>query len=244
MQFRWRMLMTFLPGQLSHVEEDTEHFWWTHSLSTEQFWSRQYHLPIFTDREKGSERLTSLLKVTQPGFKPRAPNPKQKQKHHFANKGLYSQSYGFPTVMYGCESWSIKKAECLRIDTFKLWCWRRLMRVPWTARRSNQSTSKEINLEYSLEGLMLKLKLQYFDYLMRRANSLGKNPDAEKDWEQEDKGVDRGWDAWMASLTQWMNVSKLWEIVKDREVWCAAVRGVAKSRTRLSALTTTTLLID
>ena len=90
----------------------------------------------------------------------------KRQRHYFADKGLSSQSYGFPAVMYGCESWTIKKAEHLRIDTFELWCWRRLLRVPWTARKSNQSILKEISPEYSLEGLILKLKLQYFGHLM------------------------------------------------------------------------------
>ena len=99
----------------------------------------------------------------------------KKQRHYFANKGPSSQSYGFfPVVMYGCESWTIKKAEHQRIDAFELWCWRRLLRVPWTARRSNQSILKEISPEYSLEGLILKLKLQYFGHLMRRADSLEK----------------------------------------------------------------------
>ena len=97
----------------------------------------------------------------------------KKQRHHFANKGPYSQSFAFPRVMYGCESWTIKKAECRRIDTFKLWCWRRVLRVPWT-RRSNQSILNEIYPEYSLEGLMLRLKLQYFGLLIQRANSLEK----------------------------------------------------------------------
>ena len=108
----------------------------------------------------------------------------------------------FPVVMYGCESWTIKKAECQRIDAFELWCWRRLSRVPWTARRSNQSILKEINSEYSLEGLMLKLKLQYFGHLMRRTDSM------EKSWCWErlkagGEGDDRGWDGWMASPTGW-----------------------------------------
>ena len=96
----------------------------------------------------------------------------KKQRHRFANKGPYSQSYGFSSIMYVCESWTVKKAECRRIDVFELGCWRRLLRVPWTARRSNQSILKEIDPEYSLEGLMLKLKLQYFGHLMWRANSL------------------------------------------------------------------------
>ena len=98
----------------------------------------------------------------------------KKQRHHFANRGPYSESYGFPVVMYGCKSWTIKKAECQRIDAFKLWCWTRLLRVPWTARRSNQSILQEISPEYSLEGLILKLNLQYFGHLIWRANSLEK----------------------------------------------------------------------
>ena len=98
----------------------------------------------------------------------------KKQRHHFANKGLSSQSYGFPVVMYGCESWTIKKAEHRRIDAFELWCWRILLRVSWTARRSNQSILKEFSPEYSLERLMLKLKLQYFGHLMQRTVSLEK----------------------------------------------------------------------
>ena len=114
------------------------------------------------------ETAAMKLKVLAP-WKKSYDQPRQhikKQRHYFANKGPSSQSYGFPVVMYGCESWPIKKAECGRIDGFELWCWRRLLRVPWTARRSNQSILKEISPEYSLEGLMLKLKLQYFGHLM------------------------------------------------------------------------------
>ena len=98
----------------------------------------------------------------------------KKQRHYFADKGPYSQSYGFSIVMYGCESWTVKKAECQRIDDFELWCWRRVLRIPWTAKRSNQSILKEISPEYSLEGLMLKLKPQHFGRLMRRTDSLEK----------------------------------------------------------------------
>ena len=108
----------------------------------------------------------------------------------------------FPVVMYGCESWTIKKAEHWRIDAFELWCWRRLLRVPWTARKSNQWILKEINPEYSLEGLMLKLKLQYFGHLMPRADSLEKILMLKR-LKVEGEGDDRGWDGWMASLTQW-----------------------------------------
>ena len=108
-----------------------------------------------------------------------------------------------PVVIYGCESWTIKKAECRRIDAFELWYWRRLLQVPWTARRSNQSILKETSPGCSLEGLMLRLKLQYFGHLMWRADSIGKDPDAGKHWRQEEKGMARGWDDGMASPTQW-----------------------------------------
>ena len=123
-----------------------------------------------------------------------------KNRQYFANKGLYSQRYGFSLMVYGCENWSIKKAECWRTDAFEMWCWRRLLRVPWTARRSNQSILKEISPEYSLKGLMLKL--QYFGHLMWRADSLDKTLMLGK-IEGEGEGDDRGWDGWMASPTQW-----------------------------------------
>ena len=114
----------------------------------------------------------------------------KKQRHYLAHKGLSSQSYGFPVVMCGYESWTIKNAEYWRTDAFEVWCWRRLLRVPWTARRSNQSILKEISPEYSLEGLMLKLKLQYFGHMMQSTDSLEKSfSDAGKDWRQEEKGT-------------------------------------------------------
>ena len=125
----------------------------------------------------------------------------KKQRHYFANKAPSSQSCGFSLVMYGYESLTIKKAECWRIDTSELWCWRRLLKVPWTAKRSSQSILKEISPEYSLEALMLKLKLQYFGHLMRRVDLLEKTFDAGKDWGQEEGN--RGWNGWMASWTQW-----------------------------------------
>ena len=126
----------------------------------------------------------------------------KKQRHYFANKGLSTKAMVFPVVMYGCESWTIKKAEHWRTDAFELWCWRRLLRVPWTARRSNQSILKEISPGYSLKGLMLKLKLQYFSHLMQRTDSFEKTLMLGK-IESEREGDKRGWDGWMASLTQW-----------------------------------------
>ena len=139
----------------------------------------------------------------------------------------------FPVVMYGCESWTVKKAERPRIDAFELWCWRRPLRVPRTARRSNQSILKEISPGISLEGIMLKLKPQYFGHLMWRVDSLGKL------WSLEGleagEGDDRGWDGWMASLTRWTCLSELRELVMDRESWCASIYGVSKSHTGLNS---------
>ena len=144
------------------------------------------------------------------------------QRHYFVNKGPLV----FPVVVYGCESWTMKKAEHQRIDAFELWCWRRLLRVQGTARKSNQSILKKISPEYSLEGLMLKLKLQYFDHLIWRTDSL------EKTWRWErlktgGEGDDRGWEGWMASPILWT-----WVWVSSRTWWwagkCAAVYGVAK----------------
>ena len=125
----------------------------------------------------------------------------ENQRHYFA-KGPSSQSCVFPVIVYGCENWTIKKAKGWRIDAFKLWCQRRLLRVPWPTRRSNQSILKEICPEYSLEGLMLKLKLQYFGHLIQKSWLSWKDPDAGKDRRQEEKGT-TGWDGWMASLTLW-----------------------------------------
>ena len=161
----------------------------------------------------------------------------QKQRHYFANKVHLVKAMVLPVVMYGYESWTVKKAERRRIDAFELWCWRRLLRVPWTARTSNQSILKEISPGCSLEGLMLKLELQYFGHLIWRADSFEKTLMLER-LKAGGEGDDRGWDAWMASLTQWdMNLSKLQEMVKDRESWCAAVHGVAKNLTGLSKWT-------
>ena len=167
----------------------------------------------------------------------------KKQRQHFADKVCIVKAMIFPVVRYECENWTIKKAEHQRIDAFELWCWRRLLRAPWTERRSNQSILKEINPEYSLEGLMLKLKLQYFDHLIQRADSsektlmLGKIEGRRR----------RGWQRirWLDSITDSMDMdlSKLQEIVKDRGAWGAAVYVVEKSQTWLSDWTTTTKLV-
>ena len=162
----------------------------------------------------------------------------KKQRHHstLLTNVCIVKAMVFQVVTYGCESWTTKKVEPQRIDAFELWCWRPLLRVPWTVRRSNQSILKEINPEYSLEGLMLKL--QYFDHLMGRADTLEKTLMLGKTKGSRRRGRQRM--RWLdVSPTRWNEFEQLWGLVMDRETWCAAVHGVAESRTQLGDWITT-----
>ena len=165
---------------------------------------------------------------------------------HFSNtlltKVCIVKAMVFQVVIYGCESWTIKKAECQRVDAFNLWCGRRLLRVPWTARTSKQSILKEINPEYSLEGLMLKLKLQYFGHLMQRADSLEKTLMLGKIEGKRRRGWQRIRRLDGVTNSMHMNLSKIWEIVEFRGAWWATVHGVTKNRTWLSGWTATIIL--
>ena len=182
---------------------------------------------LFLGGPKSLQMVTAAMKLKKmlTPWKESYDQPRQhiqKQRYYFVNKGPSSQGYGFPVVMYGCESWTVKKAECQRIDAFELWCWRRPLRVPWTARRSNQFILKEISPGCSLEGLMLKLKLQYFGHLMWKADLLEKTLMLGK--MKAGEGDDRGSDSWMASPTQWA-----WVWINSRSWWWTGRPGVLQS---------------